>query len=56
MILWLNGGPGASSFTGLLFELGPCRIAENGTGTTRNDDSWNEYANVRQFAVSPCNY
>ncbi|KZV90909.1 alpha/beta-hydrolase [Exidia glandulosa HHB12029] len=45
-ILWLNGGPGSSSFMGLLFELGPCRISENGTGTTHHEHSWNENANI----------
>ncbi|KAJ6508438.1 Alpha/Beta hydrolase protein [Mycena sanguinolenta] len=49
LVLWLNGGPGCSSTTGLLFELGPCQInkAENGTVfTTPNPHSWNQNANV----------
>ena len=40
------GGPGCSSSTGLLFELGPCRIAANGTGTELNANSWNNHANM----------
>ncbi|GAB1526729.1 hypothetical protein RhiTH_009901 [Rhizoctonia solani] len=46
LVLWLNGGPGCSSSTGLLFELGPCNIANNGENTTYNKYSWNTHANM----------
>lgn len=46
LILWLNGGPGCSSSTGLLFELGPCSIANGGHNTTFNSYSWNTHANI----------
>ncbi len=46
LVLWLNGGPGCSSSTGLFFELGPCRIANEGRNTTSNPYSWNTDANI----------
>jgi carboxypeptidase C (cathepsin A) len=46
LVLWLNGGPGCSSSTGLLFELGPCTITDEGKNTTFNPHSWTNRANV----------
>jgi cathepsin A (carboxypeptidase C) len=46
LLLWLNGGPGCSSLTGLFMELGPCRVDQGGSGTTNNKFAWNERANV----------
>jgi cathepsin A (carboxypeptidase C) len=46
LVLWLNGGPGCSSMTGLMMELGPCRVNPGGNGTTLNQASWNNQANT----------
>ncbi|KAF9535450.1 serine carboxypeptidase [Crepidotus variabilis] len=46
VVLWINGGPGCSTSTNLLFEQGPCRIANNGKNTTFNPYSWTNHANI----------
>ncbi|KAJ3268193.1 hypothetical protein HDV01_003339 [Terramyces sp. JEL0728] len=46
VIMWLNGGPGCSSFTGLLVELGPCTVNADRLSTTLNPYSWNNNANI----------
>lgn len=46
MVLWLNGGPGYSSMTGLFMELGPCIVNDNGESARENPNSWIEAANV----------
>ncbi|RUP41523.1 hypothetical protein BC936DRAFT_138297, partial [Jimgerdemannia flammicorona] len=68
LILWMNGGPGCSSLTGLWMELGiessklstsfvqfsPCLVNEHGNATKRNNYSWNAFANVL-FLDQPVN-
>ena len=45
VVLWLNGGPGCSSMTGMLFELGPASISKK-IKPVGNEFSWNSNASV----------
>lgn len=53
VVLWLSGGPGCSSMTGLLFELGPAKIDSN-IQVVNNPNSWNNRANIL-FLDQPVN-
>ncbi|KAK4058075.1 hypothetical protein OIO90_000814 [Microbotryomycetes sp. JL221] len=46
VLLWTNGGPGASSALGLFTENGPCTINSDGNSTKSSPYAWNEHANV----------
>ncbi|KAL7606260.1 hypothetical protein Lser_V15G18898 [Lactuca serriola] len=53
LLLWLNGGPGCSSFGyGAMEELGPFRVNSDGKTLYRNHYAWNNVANVL-FLESP---
>ncbi|KAK8988909.1 hypothetical protein V6N11_030281 [Hibiscus sabdariffa] len=53
LVLWLNGGPGCSSFGyGAMQELGPFRVNSDGKTLYRNEYAWNNVANVL-FLESP---
>ncbi|KYK58302.1 carboxypeptidase Y precursor [Drechmeria coniospora] len=45
VVLWLNGGPGCSSLTGLFLELGPATINKK-IEVVHNPHSWNANASV----------
>ncbi|WP_171163677.1 S10 family serine carboxypeptidase-like protein [Streptomyces sp. I05A-00742] len=47
LLIWLNGGPGASSLLGLFLENGPLSIGDDAAGTIAVDPAtWNQEAHV----------
>ncbi|XP_074346166.1 serine carboxypeptidase 1-like [Apium graveolens] len=53
LVLWLNGGPGCSSFgNGAMMELGPFRVNSDGKTLSQNKYAWNKKANML-FLESP---
>eukprot|EP01018_Ginkgo_biloba_P005861 Gb_10864 [translate_table: standard] len=53
LLLWLNGGPGCSSFgIGAMGELGPFRVNPDGKTLSTNPYGWNQVANTL-FLESP---
>lgn len=53
LVVWLNGGPGCSSLSGLFFELGPSSINSE-VKPVHNPHSWNNNASVI-FLEQPVN-
>jgi serine carboxypeptidase-like clade 2 len=46
LLVWMNGGPGASSLLGLFTEHGPFRPMPHGLTLEMNPFSWNKFANI----------
>ncbi|KAI6034620.1 Alpha/Beta hydrolase protein [Pisolithus microcarpus] len=45
LMFWFNGGPGCSSFDGLMMEIGPWRMDDQGL-PKRVDGGWEEYMTI----------
>ena len=61
LLIWMNGGPGCSSFDGIMMEVGAWRTKSDGTGLEWAPDggAWNEYVDVlysKQFLANPLSF
>ncbi|KAI9244035.1 Alpha/Beta hydrolase protein [Phascolomyces articulosus] len=54
LVLWLNGGPGCSSLTSAMTELGPCVVSSVHNEVETNPYSWNTKSNI-VFVDQPAN-
>ncbi|KAF8314741.1 alpha/beta-hydrolase [Clavulina sp. PMI_390] len=52
LIIWFNGGPGCSSFDGLMMEVGPWRF-EGKDNLKQKEGGWEEYAHVLYLDQPP---
>ncbi|GAB7360602.1 hypothetical protein MBLNU230_g0482t2 [Neophaeotheca triangularis] len=46
LAIWLNGGPGASSMSGLFVENGPCYVNADSNSTRLSEWAWNNEVNT----------
>ncbi|PKI84446.1 carboxypeptidase D [Malassezia vespertilionis] len=46
LIVWMNGGPGCSSFDGAMMEVGAWRFRDSQLVWTQRGGGWNEFADV----------
>jgi carboxypeptidase C (cathepsin A) len=53
VVLWLTGGPGCSSLEAFSYENGPFFFPEGQKYLVKNEQSWNNYANMLWFESPP---
>ncbi|VDC06255.1 unnamed protein product [Peniophora sp. CBMAI 1063] len=51
VMMWINGGPGCSASTGLLMELGPCKLDFNAPNASLKDPYWNPWGWNREANI-----
>jgi len=54
LVIWMNGGPGCSSLDGLMYELGPIHVYDNGTLWDNSQNAWNRKANTLFLEAPVC--
>lgn len=51
LIFWFNGGPGCSSLDGLLNEMGPYEVHEDGSNLKQNPFAWNKVSSILRILL-----